>query len=267
MAPLKPLSIPRLELCRANLLPKLLTSVRRALSVPLIQVYAWSDSTIVISWLDGHPKRFKTFVGNRLSSILTELPSSTWHHVPTAQNPADCASRGLSPVELVNHSLWWEGPTWLHSNPLIMPNQPLLGLGAAPELKAVCAVSQQMSICWIKNLSNSYYRIIRITAWCLRYLSNLNFFFMKCSHSISLMNSINLPTIILSHQVAQSWPSRRSLTSMGCFVWVGDLQTLTCTVLKHILSSCMGEVHYVINSCLTNMHLWATVDQVFSSPL
>ena len=105
-------------------------------------------------------------MGNR----LTELPSSTWHHVPTAQ---DCASRGLSPVELINHSLWWVGLTWLHSNPLIMPNQPLLGLGAAPELKAVCAVSQQMPICWIENLSNSYYRIIRITAWCLRYLSNL----------------------------------------------------------------------------------------------
>ena len=172
VTPIKSLSIPRLELCGATLLAKLLTSVRKALSVLLDQVYAWSDSTIVLSWLDGSSRRFKTFVGNRLSSILHELPPATWHHVPTAYNPADCASRGLSPRELANHTLWWEGPSWLLSEPMIMPIQPLLGLGSTPELKAVCALAQPSPIRWIETISNDYYKTLRITAWCLRYVSN-----------------------------------------------------------------------------------------------
>ena len=138
VALVRQLSILRLELCGATLLTKLFTSVRKALNVAVDNVHAWYDSKIILAWLDGSPKRFKTFVGNRLSTILTDLPPSTWHHVPTLDNPADCASRGLSPSELVAHSLWWEGPPWLLVDPFFMPMQPLLASGGTPELKAVC---------------------------------------------------------------------------------------------------------------------------------
>jgi len=36
-----------------------------------------------------------------------------WRHVPTNQNPTDCASRGLTPKELVSHDLWFAGPTYI----------------------------------------------------------------------------------------------------------------------------------------------------------
>lgn len=71
--PIKRLTIPHLELCGACLLAQL-HHVRQVLDIPLFQTFAWTDSTIVLAWLDGSPRWFETFVGNRVATIMEFLP-------------------------------------------------------------------------------------------------------------------------------------------------------------------------------------------------
>ncbi|XP_065094995.1 uncharacterized protein LOC135716231 [Ochlerotatus camptorhynchus] len=113
VAPVRQVSLPRLELNAAELLAKLLKQVAEPLKRFQVDRFAWTDLTIVLQWLSGHPRKWNTYVANRTSSILEILPRKHWDHVASTENPADCASRGISPTDLVDHPLWWTGPKWL----------------------------------------------------------------------------------------------------------------------------------------------------------
>ena len=90
VAPLSPPgTIPRLELCGAQVLSKLLVAVMKDLDVPMENVFAWTDSTIVLCWLNMPPDCLNVYVSNRTAETIGRIPPQHWRHVPASLNPAD----------------------------------------------------------------------------------------------------------------------------------------------------------------------------------
>ncbi|CAB0044201.1 unnamed protein product, partial [Trichogramma brassicae] len=100
VAPIRSVSVPRLELCGATLLARLMKKVLQDINLTIASVHCWTDSQIVLAWLRAPPCTWKVFVANRVSEIHSLLPNAAWGHVASKHNPADVASRGCSPDQL-----------------------------------------------------------------------------------------------------------------------------------------------------------------------
>ena len=177
VAPLVERTIPELELCGAHLLARVLETISQTLEIPKENIKAYSDSTIVLAWLDGSPQRYKLYVSNRISRTIRLMPPEVWHYVPTGSNPADCASRGIKATELLSHPLWWQGPPWLKEQPLVIPPKPmrsssekLLDEEHKPKsLQLVGAVLPPPDT-KLEDCANSWTKIVRVLCWINRFL-------------------------------------------------------------------------------------------------
>lgn len=96
VAPLRLMTIPRLELTAAVLAVRIHQMLINELKLDLETSLFWTDSTTLLKYIRSDSRQFHTFVANRVNAIRGMSDVSQWKHVPGKLNPADYASHGLN---------------------------------------------------------------------------------------------------------------------------------------------------------------------------
>ncbi|XP_072377915.1 uncharacterized protein [Diabrotica undecimpunctata] len=173
VAPLKRLTIPRLELCAALLGAQLTAQVVNASSPSVPIQYYWSDSQIVVCWIKKDANQLQQFVGNRVAKIQQLTNKDDWYYVNTKENPSDLASRGVLPEDLANRELWWKGPIFLRG-PIDKPAPPAMSEIELPEQKvksSMLLATHSVPLFLFSRFSNIS-TLKHVVIYCFRFRNN-----------------------------------------------------------------------------------------------
>lgn len=175
VAPIKPVTLPRLELCGAVLLYRLLKQVIEDMKVHKVKCFAWCDSQIVLSWLKRPANQWTTFVANRIGELQENEINCKWNYIPSKENPADHATRGITPSNLLNCEMWWHGPRWLTATEERWQETKLEDFNTILETRGQKATKTMLIIKFgeeVFSRASSWERLLNITAYCLRFIHN-----------------------------------------------------------------------------------------------
>ncbi|XP_071036959.1 uncharacterized protein [Parasteatoda tepidariorum] len=193
VAPLKKMTLPRLELMAAVIGVRLLKVVQE--QFPDAKARLWTDSSIVLYWIRGSAYRSKTFVKNRVSEIKESTSPRMWYHCPCSDNPADKITRGVKIKDLVCDSVWAYGPSWLSESEENWPdkNSSEIALLSScdeercdmtPPVVKNCEIQPILCISKFSKIR----KLVRVTSYVFRFINILKTK-QKCTGPISVLET------------------------------------------------------------------------------
>lgn len=152
----------------------------------------WTDSQIVLAWLNKEPGTLKIFVNNRVQEIHKLTASADWRHVASGDNPADLLSRGTTASELRVSNQWWHGPQWLAKSSEHWPHEQnklssettdltikefketkdMEDAKLRPVMKSIAAMNITLRDVDLLSRACSAHQLARLTAWIFRFKFN-----------------------------------------------------------------------------------------------
>ena len=175
----------------AALSSKLGSKLLKELDIPIQHEVYWTDSKVVLGYLNNNTKKFKLFVSNRVTFIKDRTTSVKWRYVSSEDNPADIPTRVLRTDDTERIKMWFHGPQFLWK-PLnfddsakefvVNNNDPEIIKSSDSLICAATATQTNYFLSVIEKIS-SWQKIIRVAAFVLRFINNCRY---KGKHPMKL---------------------------------------------------------------------------------
>ncbi|XP_062537863.1 uncharacterized protein LOC134206188 [Armigeres subalbatus] len=174
VAPLKPLSVPRLELQAAVLGSRLMSFVQENHNLEVKQRYLWSDSATVLAWLRSNRRRYKQYVACRVGKLLSTTDAADWRWVPSKLNPADAATKWGKNHCSSDSDEWFKGPEFLRLPEKDWPEQVKTLTKPTGELRNCFVIHAAITPEGIMNFTrfSKWRRLLGAVAYVHRFVGN-----------------------------------------------------------------------------------------------
>ena len=229
VAPRKTVSIPRLELAAAAVSVRVADVLKNELDYERIEEFYWTDSKVVLGFINNESRRFHVYVANRVQLIRDYTSPAQWRYVESASNPADEGSRGLNASDFLQKSQWINGPGFLWQSENHWPKQGSYEDEidpSSPEVRKITANStiveeKKDMLSRLERFSN-WQRLKTAIALCMMYKQRLK---------VSISKAISGSSV---KETSQN--SDRNSDNTSCFVgvpvMVNDLEQAEIEIIK-----------------------------------
>ena len=161
-------SIPKLELQAALIASRLKVKIVNELKIPVRETFMWTDSKVVLHYLNTEDRNFEACLAHRVNEILENTNKTEWYYVSTESNVADSTTRYQDFRQLSSNSVWFQGPKFLLQENFFSPKD--LNTFSVNTINIAKTKVQNFKINW--EYYSSLLKLTRHLAWIIKLKRN-----------------------------------------------------------------------------------------------